>query len=67
MADGYEIKLGLLRVADSIDNVAQAIHRLGNSDAATPLGAMEAFSLVLTHAITESAETIAEAIRAEEN
>ncbi|HXF87124.1 MAG TPA: hypothetical protein VNK48_02070 [Xanthobacteraceae bacterium] len=32
------IVAGLLAIAQALDNVAHAIHRLGNADACTPMG-----------------------------
>jgi hypothetical protein len=34
---------GLFAIARAIDGLTHAVHRLGNADAATPMGAMEAF------------------------
>lgn len=33
---------GLFAIAQALDGVAHAIHRLGNADACTPMGAIEA-------------------------
>jgi len=44
--------------AEAITMVAQAIHRLGNAEASTPYGGLEALGM----AIIESAEKIAGAI-----
>lgn len=65
MTNGNEIRIGLQCVADSLDRVAEAIQALGNGDAATSMGAIESFGLYLSHAIKESAESVAEAIRSE--
>jgi hypothetical protein len=35
---------GLFAIAQALDSVAHAIHRLGNADACTPMGAIEAHS-----------------------
>jgi hypothetical protein len=34
---------GLFAIAKALDGVAHAIHRLGNADACTPMGAIEAY------------------------
>lgn len=50
-----------LVIANSLELIAEAIRRLGNADAATPMGGLEA----LGKAILEGMEGIANAIRAE--
>ena len=52
------IEDGLFAIAASLDRVAHAIHRLGNADAMTPFGGMEALGM----AITEAADRIASAL-----
>jgi hypothetical protein len=41
--DQASIVDGLLAIARALDGVAHAIHRLGNADAFTPMGAIEAY------------------------
>lgn len=54
-----------LRVAEGLMAVASAIRALGNADAATPMGGLEAHGKVIEEAgdrIGEAAESIAQAI-----
>lgn len=48
-----------LVVADSLESIAEAIRRLGNADAATPMGGLEA----LGKAIQEGMRDLADVIR----
>ncbi len=59
-SEGWAIAYALLRCATAIQNCAFQIKYLGNGDAATPMGAVEAFGVVLK----ESANTVAEALHA---
>ncbi len=45
-------------VTDSLLAVARAINRLGNADAATPLGGLEALGVAMKESATTVAETI---------
>ncbi len=50
---------------EAIDHVATALHRLGNADATTPFGALEAHGLAMKEAadiVAVGLEAIAEAI-----
>jgi hypothetical protein len=59
VTDGqYAIALALHAVANAIAANAHAIHRLGNADAATPMGALEA----LGKEIHDSRQALIEAL-----
>lgn len=49
---------GLFAIARAVDRLANAIHKLGTADAATPMGAIETHNI----AVRDAAERIAEAI-----
>lgn len=53
---------GLFAIARSLGRVADAIHRLGLADAATPMGAIESHGVI----IKEAAELLAGAIAGRE-
>ena len=57
MGEGTEA--GLYAVARAIDALAEAINRLGNNDAFTRMGALEAHG----KAILDASQNIADAIR----
>ncbi len=59
MVGGDRQAAATLVLAMYVGNVADALHRLGNADASTPMGAIEA----LGGTILSGAETIAEALR----
>jgi len=50
--DGEAIAAGLFAVAN-------AIHYLGNADAATPMGAIEAFGMVMKEGLSDVSDSIA--------
>jgi hypothetical protein len=54
---------GLFAVASALDGVAKAIQRLGNADAATPMGGLEA----LGAAVKAAGEEIASAISSQDS
>ena len=55
---GCNIVDALFSIAHSLDGVARAILDLGNADASTPMGAIEAFGLVMKHGLQQVAESI---------
>ena len=59
---GETIADGLFAVAKSLDGVAKAIIRLGNADAATPMGGMEALGDIIAKSIATGLNDIAMAI-----
>ena len=38
----YAVAAALEKISGSIDELSHAVHRLGNADAATPMGGLEA-------------------------
>lgn len=58
---------GLLAIANGLHSVSRAIRDLGNADAATPMGAIEAFGGVikedLCDALKYAGEVIAESLQ----
>ena len=53
-------------MADALDGIALAIQRLGNADAATPFGGLEALGMVLKEGLDRVADSlmaVADAIR----
>jgi hypothetical protein len=61
-----EVASALIEVAEAIDGVARALRALGNGNASTPMGAIEALGAVIKESIgglALSIETIAEAHR----
>lgn len=56
--EGANIVDGLFAIARSIESLAKAVHKLGNADASTPMGALESHGLV----VKEAAELLASAI-----
>jgi hypothetical protein len=53
-----QIASALRDVAKSIDGVASALRALGNADAATPMGAIEALGVTLKESLAEVAESV---------
>ena len=53
---------GLFAIARGLEAVAKAVQRLGNNDAATSMGAIEALGKVMSEAISGAGEAVAEAI-----
>jgi hypothetical protein len=51
-----------LEVAKSIDRLARAVRDLGNGDAATPMGAIEAFGAHIGEKMDAAAMLIADAL-----
>jgi hypothetical protein len=57
---------GMFAIARSLDLVARALRDLGNGDAATPMGAIEAMSVKLNEglsSISTSIEMLADAVK----
>lgn len=42
---------GLFAIADALDRCAGAIHKLGNADAMTPMGGLEALGVALSESL----------------
>lgn len=62
-----DLDAGLLRATDSLDGIARALRALGNADASTPMGGLEAHGLAIRQSLdrlTSAADGIADAIRA---
>ena len=59
---GYAIAFALMRLARAQESLALHVKYLGNGDAATPMGAIEAFGAHLG----EKIDLLAEAIRRDE-
>ncbi len=57
-SQGYSIAYAILMLADATDRNASALRALGNADAATPMGAMEAFGLVVKEGLEQVAGSI---------
>lgn len=57
--DEGNITDALFEAAQAGENIASAIHRLGNADASTPMGAIEALGAVMERGF----DSIADAIR----
>jgi len=53
-----EIAYAILRLAHATDRVALQLKYLGNADAATPMGAIEAFGLVMKEGMEQIADAI---------
>jgi hypothetical protein len=53
-----DIAGGLYAIADALRHVAKAINRLGNADASTPMGALEALGAVHKEAANELARVL---------
>lgn len=51
-----EIAYALVRIANELSSVAYALRALGNADAATPMGALEAFGLVMKEGMERIAD-----------
>ncbi len=60
-AENEDTAAALFAVAWAIGELTHAVHRLGNADAATPMGGLEALGKVVENA----AETIAMALEKE--
>ena len=52
---GANVVDGLFAMARALDRVANAIHRLGNADANTPMGGLEALGAVLKDGLAQIA------------
>lgn len=50
--EGANLVDGMFAIADGLNNIAQAIHRLGNADASTPYGGLEALGMQIEKAAT---------------
>lgn len=57
-ADQVNITDGLFAVARSLEAIARSIHALGNSDAATHMGGLEALGKTLSESIERVAESM---------
>jgi hypothetical protein len=53
---------GLYEISRALHHIARAIESLGNNNAATDMGAIEAATVTLTEALGSAASTIAEAM-----
>ena len=58
---------GLYAIASSLDSVASALRYLGNADAATPMGAIEALGLEVQNGFSSISSSINEVSRALED
>ena len=56
--EGCNLTDALFHIAASLDGVAKAIRDLGNADAATPMGAMEAFGVVVKEGLQQLTEAL---------
>ena len=52
--------IALLVLAEAVDNVAVSLNKLGNNDACTPMGGLEALGLVLKEGMSEMATAMSE-------
>lgn len=60
MSNSGNVADGLFAIAHSLDGVARAIRDLGNADAATPMGAIEALGLAMKNGLDSIAIAIEE-------
>jgi hypothetical protein len=54
---------GLKSVSESLMSISSALHRLGNADAATPMGGLEGLGATLKEALEAAGSSIAESIQ----